>query len=159
MQPANLAWLSGMDGWMDGWEARPTRLRYLFLTSSYLLSQGQTDVPWQWGTRNVDMYERPPAPIWGEDPTYLTFPYRAGLPACKRGERASEGSSRVIRADPALPPKQGRDQLVWDSILGVLESAGCRVSDFLADDGLRTGNPIVAGPPQLYDELVWLLTG
>ena len=47
----------------------------------------------------------------------------------------------------------------WDCLgaIGVLESAGCRVSDFLADDGLLTGNPIVAGPPQMYDELVRLL--
>jgi myo-inositol-1(or 4)-monophosphatase len=49
----------------------------------------------------------------------------------------------------------------WDCLgaIGVLESAGCRVNDYLADDGLISGNPIVAGPPQIYDDLVRLLNG
>ena len=49
----------------------------------------------------------------------------------------------------------------WDCLgaIAVLQAAGCRVSDFLAGAGLLEGNPIVAGPPQLYDRLVWLLNG
>ena len=47
----------------------------------------------------------------------------------------------------------------WDCLgaVGVLNAAGARVSDFLAGDGLLRGNPIVAGPPAVYDQLVTVL--
>jgi myo-inositol-1(or 4)-monophosphatase len=47
----------------------------------------------------------------------------------------------------------------WDCLgaVAVLEAAGARVSDFLAGDGLLQGNPIVAGPPAVYDDLVAVL--
>ena len=47
----------------------------------------------------------------------------------------------------------------WDCLgaVGVLNAAGARVSDFLAGDGLLRGNPIVAGPPAAYDQLVAIL--
>ena len=47
----------------------------------------------------------------------------------------------------------------WDCLgaVGVLNAAGARVSDFLAGDGLLGGNPLVAGPPAVYDELAAVL--
>ena len=47
----------------------------------------------------------------------------------------------------------------WDCLgaVAVLEAAGARVSDFLGGDGLLSGNPIVAGPPAVYDALVEVL--
>jgi myo-inositol-1(or 4)-monophosphatase len=47
----------------------------------------------------------------------------------------------------------------WDCLgaVAVLNSAGARVSDVLAGDGLLRGNPIVAGPPAAYDQLVDVL--
>jgi myo-inositol-1(or 4)-monophosphatase len=47
----------------------------------------------------------------------------------------------------------------WDCLgaIGVLQAAGARVSDFLAADGLLRGNPIVAGAPAVYDQLVAVL--
>ncbi len=47
----------------------------------------------------------------------------------------------------------------WDCLgaVAVLHAAGARVSDFLAGDGLLQGNPIVAGPPAVYDDLVAVL--
>ena len=36
----------------------------------------------------------------------------------------------------------------------VIEAAGLRVNDFLANDGLTKGNPIVAGVPEVYDDLL-----
>ena len=38
----------------------------------------------------------------------------------------------------------------------MIEAAGLRVNDFLADDGLTKGNKIIAGFPEVYDELVAL---
>jgi myo-inositol-1(or 4)-monophosphatase len=47
----------------------------------------------------------------------------------------------------------------WDCLgaIAVLRAAGAKVSDFLAGDGLLTGNPIVAGPPAVYPALVEVL--
>jgi myo-inositol-1(or 4)-monophosphatase len=47
----------------------------------------------------------------------------------------------------------------WDCLgaLAVCKSAGARVSDYLSHDGLLKGGPIVAGSPQVYDELVAVL--
>jgi myo-inositol-1(or 4)-monophosphatase len=49
----------------------------------------------------------------------------------------------------------------WDCLgaIGVLESAGCRVNDYLVGDSLHIGNEIVAGPPAVFDRLDWLLHG
>jgi hypothetical protein len=38
--------------------------------------------------------------------------------------------------------------------IAVLTAAGAQVNDFLADGGLLTGNPVVAGPPAVYPALV-----
>jgi myo-inositol-1(or 4)-monophosphatase len=47
----------------------------------------------------------------------------------------------------------------WDCLGGVAvcTSAGARVSDYLSNDGLLQGGPIVASSPQVYDELVAVL--
>ena len=47
----------------------------------------------------------------------------------------------------------------WDCLGGiaVCRSAGVRVSDYLTDDRLRLGGPIVAGSPQVFDQLVAIL--
>lgn len=46
----------------------------------------------------------------------------------------------------------------WDCLgaIGVIEAAGLRVNDFLAGDGLTKGNPIIAGIPEVYDDLLAL---
>jgi myo-inositol-1(or 4)-monophosphatase len=46
----------------------------------------------------------------------------------------------------------------WDCLgaIGVIEAAGLRVNDFLANDGLTKGNQIIAGIPEVYDDLVAL---
>jgi myo-inositol-1(or 4)-monophosphatase len=48
----------------------------------------------------------------------------------------------------------------WDCLgaIAVIEAAGGQVSDFLAGDGLRSGNPIVAAPPAIFDELSRILS-
>ena len=44
----------------------------------------------------------------------------------------------------------------WDCLgaIAVIEAAGLRVNDFLANDGLTKGNPIIAGVPEVYDDLL-----
>ena len=44
----------------------------------------------------------------------------------------------------------------WDccGAIGVIEAAGLRVNDFLAGDGLTKGNPIIAGVPEVYEDLL-----
>jgi myo-inositol-1(or 4)-monophosphatase len=44
----------------------------------------------------------------------------------------------------------------WDCLgaIGVIEAAGLRVNDFLANDGLIKGNPIIAAVPAVYDDLL-----
>ena len=46
----------------------------------------------------------------------------------------------------------------WDCLgaIAVIEAQGLRVNDFLAGDGLTRGNPIIAGIPGVYDDLVAL---
>lgn len=46
----------------------------------------------------------------------------------------------------------------WDCLgaIAVIEAAGLRVNDFLANDGLTKGNPIIAGIPEVYDDLLRL---
>ncbi|HWL67417.1 MAG TPA: inositol monophosphatase [Geminicoccus sp.] len=47
----------------------------------------------------------------------------------------------------------------WDALaaIAVVRGAGGRTNDFLADDGLTRGNPIIAAPAQLYDQVAALL--
>jgi myo-inositol-1(or 4)-monophosphatase len=47
----------------------------------------------------------------------------------------------------------------WDCLgaVAVIEASGGRVSDFMANEGLWHGNPLVAGPPDLYPLLAALL--
>jgi myo-inositol-1(or 4)-monophosphatase len=47
----------------------------------------------------------------------------------------------------------------WDCLGGiaVCRSAGVRVSDYLTDNRLLLGGPIVAGSPQVFDQLVAIL--
>ena len=49
----------------------------------------------------------------------------------------------------------------WDALaaLAIIEAAGGQINDFLADDGMWTGNPVIAGPPALYPRLAELLGG
>lgn len=44
----------------------------------------------------------------------------------------------------------------WDCLgaIAVIEAAGLKVNDFLADDGLTKGNRIVAGVPEVYEDLL-----
>ncbi|WP_158818540.1 inositol monophosphatase [Methylocapsa sp. S129] len=46
----------------------------------------------------------------------------------------------------------------WDCLgaLAIIEAAGGKVSDFLAEDGLWKGNRLIAGPPSLYPALLAL---
>lgn len=46
----------------------------------------------------------------------------------------------------------------WDCLgaIAVIEAAGLKVNDFLADDGLTKGNRIVAGVPEVYEDLLRL---
>lgn len=46
----------------------------------------------------------------------------------------------------------------WDCLgaIGVLQAAGLSVNDFLSGDGLTRGNVIVAGVPEVYDDLLAL---
>ena len=47
----------------------------------------------------------------------------------------------------------------WDCLGGiaVCKSAGVRVSDYLTDDSIFAGGPLVVGPPQVFDQLVVVL--
>jgi myo-inositol-1(or 4)-monophosphatase len=49
----------------------------------------------------------------------------------------------------------------WDCLgaIAVIRAAGHRTSDFLAGDGLRRGNPLVAGTEAVFPELVAVLEG
>jgi len=47
----------------------------------------------------------------------------------------------------------------WDCLggIGVCRSAGVRVSDYVSEHSLHNGGPIVAGTPQVFDQLVLVL--
>lgn len=47
----------------------------------------------------------------------------------------------------------------WDCLgaIAIIEAAGGKTNDFLADGGLAKGNPIIAGGPAIYPALVGLL--
>ena len=49
----------------------------------------------------------------------------------------------------------------WDCLgaIAVIRAAGLQTSDFLANDGLRKGNPLIAGHPAVYDALEAVFTG
>ncbi|MBC7738453.1 MAG: inositol monophosphatase [Candidatus Saccharibacteria bacterium] len=44
----------------------------------------------------------------------------------------------------------------WDCLgaIAVIEAQGLQVNDFLAGDGLTRGNPIIAGVPEVYEDLL-----
>jgi len=44
----------------------------------------------------------------------------------------------------------------WDALAGILlvQEAGSRCNDFLADGGLTGGNPLVAGTPEVWDRIM-----
>jgi myo-inositol-1(or 4)-monophosphatase len=48
----------------------------------------------------------------------------------------------------------------WDCLgaIAVIEAAGGQVSDFLAGDGLRSGNSIIAAPPAMFEALEQVLS-
>lgn len=48
----------------------------------------------------------------------------------------------------------------WDCLAAIviMTEAGCRVSDFLAGEGLAKGNMLLAATPAVYDELAGLVT-
>jgi myo-inositol-1(or 4)-monophosphatase len=48
----------------------------------------------------------------------------------------------------------------WDCLgaLAVIQSAGGQINDFLAGDGLWSGNRVIAGPPSLYPQLADLFS-
>lgn len=47
----------------------------------------------------------------------------------------------------------------WDCLgaIAVINAAGLKTNDFLADDGLRKGNPVIAGNAEVYAELEAIL--
>jgi myo-inositol-1(or 4)-monophosphatase len=49
----------------------------------------------------------------------------------------------------------------WDCLgaIAVIQAAGLRTSDFLADDGLRRGNRLIAGTPAVYAEILEVYDG
>src|SRR6185437_14330808 len=62
------------------------------------------------------------------------------------------GSGALGLADVALGLNDGYAELhinAWDCLAGILlvREAGGKTNDFLADDGLRKGNPIIAATP------------
>lgn len=49
----------------------------------------------------------------------------------------------------------------WDCLgaIAVIRAAGLKTNDFLADDGLRNGNPVIAGKSEIYAELEAIFGG
>jgi myo-inositol-1(or 4)-monophosphatase len=91
-------------------------------------------------------------------PTYLAIVQRmleAGIDFRRFGSGAL-GLANVAdgRADAYCEPHIN----AWDCLAGILlvEEAGGRVSDFLAADGLRRGNPILAAAPGVADKIAAL---
>jgi myo-inositol-1(or 4)-monophosphatase len=69
------------------------------------------------------------------------------------------GSGALALADVACGLNDGYIELhinAWDALAGVLlvQEAGGRCNDFLADGGLTTGNLLVAGTPDVWDRLM-----
>ena len=68
------------------------------------------------------------------------------------------GSGALALADVAQGACDGYVELhinAWDALAGVLlvQEAGGRINDFLADGGLTRGNRLVAATPELYERL------
>lgn len=72
------------------------------------------------------------------------------------------GSGALGLADVAAGLNDGYVELhinAWDALAGILlvrEAGGC-TNDFLADDGLRRGNPLYAVTPEIQDQVAALL--
>jgi myo-inositol-1(or 4)-monophosphatase len=71
------------------------------------------------------------------------------------------GSGALGLADVALGLNDGYVELhinSWDCLAGILlvREAGGTTNDFLANDGLQQGNPIIAATPEIYDRLMAL---
>ena len=69
------------------------------------------------------------------------------------------GSGALALAEVAAGLHDGYVELhinAWDALAGILlvQEAGGRVNDFLADGGLVQGNLLVAGTPEVWDRLV-----
>ncbi len=49
----------------------------------------------------------------------------------------------------------------WDCLgaVAVIDAAGLKTSDFLANDGLHKGNPIIAGNEHVYAEIEAIIGG
>ena len=88
------------------------------------------------------------------------------------GKSSCRNFERFIRAAACLPRRLGRAALCyvaagrllgymephinsWDCLgaIAVIEAAGLKTSDFLANDGLRKGNWLIAGNDAVYAEL------
>jgi myo-inositol-1(or 4)-monophosphatase len=72
------------------------------------------------------------------------------------------GSGALGLAEVACGLSDGYAELhinAWDALAGILlvQEAGGRTSDFLAGDGLRHGNPLVAATPELFDAIAPLV--
>ena len=54
---------------------------------------------------------------------------------------------------------RGGAHLPWDCLgaIGVCRSAGVRVNDYVSENSLLHGGPIVAGSPEAFDQLVAVL--
>lgn len=68
------------------------------------------------------------------------------------------GSGALALAEVASGLNDGYVELhmnAWDALAGMLlvSEAGGRCNDFLADDGLRRGNVVIAATPELFDRL------
>jgi myo-inositol-1(or 4)-monophosphatase len=74
------------------------------------------------------------------------------------------GSGALALTDVALGLCDGYVELhinAWDALAGILlvQEAGGRTNDFLADGGLTRGNLLVASTPELHDQLHRIVTG
>lgn len=72
------------------------------------------------------------------------------------------GSGALGLAEVACGLSDGYAELhinAWDALAGILlvQEAGGRTSDFLAGDGLRRGNPLVAATPELFGAIAPLV--
>lgn len=79
---------------------------------------------------------------------------------CAAGlEFRRHGSGALALADVACGLNDGYIELhinAWDAVAGILlvQEAGGRCNEFLADDGLTVGNLLVVGTPEVWDRLI-----
>jgi myo-inositol-1(or 4)-monophosphatase len=75
-----------------------------------------------------------------------------------------DGSGALMLCDVAAGRLLGYVEVhinAWDCLaaIAVIRAAGLQTNDFLANDGLRRGNPVVAANAQVFPELMALLQG